>query len=104
MGNLRPGDAFTRQLGGRICDDRDRAILDRLIDKAIAVGSLSLHGDEKTSGLHPTRVVFHTGDVGVSAVREKLHAIQKILESHWGNYRVEGCSGGFADGNPLPIL
>ncbi|MGA7648447.1 MAG: hypothetical protein WBW01_18210, partial [Terriglobales bacterium] len=33
------------------------------------------------------RIVFHSGNVRVSALREDLGALQELLESHWSDYK-----------------
>ena len=85
--DLRPGDAGTRNFGRGVGDDGNRSGGDGLINEAIAVAGLALHGDKNRPRTHPPGIVFHSGNARVSALREDLGALQELLEGHWSDYK-----------------
>lgn len=77
-----PSDALARGLGRRVRDHRDRSALDRLIDEAIAVSSVPMHGHKNAAGFDSSRVVFHTADRRIPTLTENFRAIQERLKGH----------------------
>jgi hypothetical protein len=85
--DLRPGNRGARRFGGRVADDGNRSGGDGLIDESIPVAALTLHGDKNNSGANPSGIVFHAGNGRVSATGKNLGALQKLLKSHWSDYK-----------------
>src|SRR6202030_4206272 len=78
----RPRYLIPHLLCGRIRDHAYCSGLDRLINKAVPVTALSAPGYEHTSRLDAPRVIFDTAHSRVSALRENLRTIQKLLAGH----------------------
>jgi len=77
-----PGHSFARFLRWRVGDNGHRAGLNRLVDEAVSVGGLPVHGHEHAPWLHPARVIFHTTDAWIPGLGEDLRALQQMLEGH----------------------
>jgi hypothetical protein len=58
-----------------------------LINEAIAVAGLALHGDENGSRAHPPGIVLHSSNGRVSVLGENLGTLQELLECHWNDYK-----------------
>jgi hypothetical protein len=85
--DLCPANRRARRFARSVGDDGNRSGSDGLIDEAIAVVGLALHGDKHSSGAHSPGIVFHTRNGRVSALGENLGALQELLERHWSDYK-----------------
>src|ERR1700749_3166556 len=74
--------------GRRIRDDSYSPPRDRLLDVAIAVGSLTLHGDEERARLDAARVVFNTTDENIlTHTPQNLGAAECFIQVYRGRHR-----------------